>query len=210
MISRRPLVHRHRLRARAAADRCGIRRSCHRRGRRRDHGCAAGVAWTPRRQRKPAAFGEAVMEGVGMRPNAIRQKLASGQNVMGMMHFTASPMIVEVMASAGLDFFIIDFEHSPIDITMAAHLVRAGDAAGIAPLLRIPEVDVGLVKKVAQSRRAGHRSSARHAAELAKRCCARCVTSPKAFADPAPRSARPTTARPTGRNSRPRRIARSW
>jgi 2-keto-3-deoxy-L-rhamnonate aldolase RhmA len=83
-----------------------------------------------------------------MRPNPIRQKLARGDNAMGMMHFTASPMIVEVMASAGLDFFIIDFEHSPIDIGMAAHLVRAGDAAGIAPFLRIPEVDAGLVKKV--------------------------------------------------------------
>ena len=83
-----------------------------------------------------------------MRPNPIRQKLARGEQVMGMMHFTASPMIVEVMASAGLDFFIIDFEHSPIDIGMAAHLVRAGDAAGIAPLLRIPNVDPGLVKKV--------------------------------------------------------------
>src|SRR5438093_10383165 len=83
-----------------------------------------------------------------MRPNAIRQKLARGETVMGMMHFTASPMIVEVMASAGLDFFIIDFEHRPIDITMPAHLVRAGDAASIAPLLRIPDVEAGLVKKV--------------------------------------------------------------
>jgi len=83
-----------------------------------------------------------------MRPNPIRQKLAAGDSVMGMMHFTASPMLVEVMASAGLDFFIIDFEHSPIDLGMAAHLVRAGDAAGIAPLLRIPDVDAGLVKKV--------------------------------------------------------------
>ena len=83
-----------------------------------------------------------------MRPNSVRQKLAAGDVVMGMMHFTASPMIVEVMASAGLDFFIIDFEHSPIDIGMAAHLVRAGDAAGIAPLLRIPDVDGALVKKV--------------------------------------------------------------
>jgi len=82
-----------------------------------------------------------------MRPNAIREKLARGENVMGMMHFTGSPMIVEVMASAGLDFFIIDFEHSPIDIGLAAHLVRAGDAAGIAPLLRVPDVDAGLVKK---------------------------------------------------------------
>ena len=81
-------------------------------------------------------------------PNSVKQKLSAGDVVMGMMHFTASPMIVEVMASAGLDFFIIDFEHSPIDISMAAHLVRAGDAAGIAPLLRIPDVDEGLVKKV--------------------------------------------------------------
>src|ERR1043166_2898346 len=83
-----------------------------------------------------------------MRTNEIKRKLADGEVVMGMMHFTASPMLVEVMASAGLDFFIIDFEHSPIDLETAAHLVRAGDAAGIAPLLRIPEVNDGLVKKV--------------------------------------------------------------
>jgi 4-hydroxy-2-oxoheptanedioate aldolase len=83
-----------------------------------------------------------------MRSNAVRQKLERGEVVMGMMHFTASPMLVEVMASAGLDFFIIDLEHSPIDFDMVAHLVRAGDAAGIAPLLRVPDVDPGLVKKV--------------------------------------------------------------
>ena len=83
-----------------------------------------------------------------MRANMVRQKLVRGEVVMGMMHFTASPMLVEVMASAGLDFFIIDLEHSPIDLEMVAHLVRAGDAAGISPLLRIPGVDPGLVKKV--------------------------------------------------------------
>ena len=83
-----------------------------------------------------------------MRPNPVRQKLARGEIVMGMMHFSASPLLVEVMASAGLDFFIIDFEHSLIDFSMVAHLVRAGDAAGIAPLFRIPDVDPGLVKKV--------------------------------------------------------------
>lgn len=83
-----------------------------------------------------------------MRPNTVRQKLARGEVVMGMMHFSASPMMVEVMASAGLDFFVIDLEHSPIDFAMAANLVRTGDAAGIAPLLRIPEVNASLVKKV--------------------------------------------------------------
>src|SRR6516165_1781691 len=87
-------------------------------------------------------------EGVAMRPNPIRQKLARGEQVMGMMHFTASPMIVEVMASAGLDFAIIDMEHSPVDLGTAAHLVRAADAVGLTPFLRVPSVDAGLIKKV--------------------------------------------------------------
>jgi 2-keto-3-deoxy-L-rhamnonate aldolase RhmA len=65
-----------------------------------------------------------------------------------MMHFTASPMILEVMAAAGLDFAIIDMEHSPVDLGTAAHLVRAADAAGLTPFLRVPDVDAGLIKKV--------------------------------------------------------------
>ena len=80
--------------------------------------------------------------------NPIRSKLENGEVVMGMMHFSGSPMFVEVMARAGLDFFIIDMEHSPIDLGLAANLVRTGDAAGITPLVRVPEVNAGLIKKV--------------------------------------------------------------
>ena len=80
--------------------------------------------------------------------NQVRRKLERGDLVMGMMHFTGSPMLVEVMASANLDFFIIDMEHSPIDLELAAHLVRTGDAAGITPLARVPQVDSGLIKKL--------------------------------------------------------------
>lgn len=80
--------------------------------------------------------------------NTVRRKLGAGETVMGMMHFTGSPMLVEIMASAGLDFTIIDMEHSPIDIALAAHIVRAADAAGLCPLLRIPSVDPHFIKKV--------------------------------------------------------------
>jgi 4-hydroxy-2-oxoheptanedioate aldolase len=79
--------------------------------------------------------------------NAVRRKLDRGETVMGMMHFTASPMILEVMAAGGLDFAIIDMEHSPVDLGTAAHLVRAADAAGLTPFLRVPDVDAGLIKK---------------------------------------------------------------
>ena len=39
-----------------------------------------------------------------------------------MMHFTGSPMMIEVAASAGLDFVNIDMEHSPIGIELGGEL----------------------------------------------------------------------------------------
>ncbi len=80
--------------------------------------------------------------------NPIRRKLEQGKNLLGMMHFTGSPMLIEVMASAGMDFVNIDMEHSPIDSGLAAHLVRAADAAEIAPFVRVPSVDPGLIMKM--------------------------------------------------------------
>jgi 4-hydroxy-2-oxoheptanedioate aldolase len=80
--------------------------------------------------------------------NHVRRKLEQGKSLLGMMHFTGSPMLIEVMASAGMDFVNIDMEHSPIDSELAAHLIRAADAAGIAPFVRVPSVDPGLIMKM--------------------------------------------------------------
>ncbi len=81
-------------------------------------------------------------------PNRIRQLLADGKTVTGMLLFTGSPMVVEMMAAAGLDFVIIDMEHSPLDLDRAGHLIRAADAAHITPFVRVPEVDAALIKKL--------------------------------------------------------------
>jgi len=80
--------------------------------------------------------------------NQVRRKLEQGKNLIGMMHFTGCPMLVEVMASAGMDFVNIDMEHSPIDSELSAHLIRSADAAGIVPFVRVPSVDPGLIKKM--------------------------------------------------------------
>jgi 4-hydroxy-2-oxoheptanedioate aldolase len=80
--------------------------------------------------------------------NDYRNKLRDGANLVGMMHFTGSPMMIEVMAAAGMDFVNVDMEHSPIGIETVAHLVRAADAVGITPFVRVPSVDDGLIKKV--------------------------------------------------------------
>ena len=81
-------------------------------------------------------------------PNRLRQSLADGKTVTGMLLFTGSPMVVEMMAAAGLDFVIIDMEHSALDLDRAGHLIRAADAAQITPLVRVPEVDAALIKKL--------------------------------------------------------------
>ena len=80
--------------------------------------------------------------------NDVRRKLEQGKNLLGMMGFTGSPMMIEVMASAGMDFVNIDMEQSPIDIGLAAHLIRAADAAGIAPFVRVPSVDPTVILKM--------------------------------------------------------------
>ena len=80
--------------------------------------------------------------------NHIRQILSEGKTVTGMLLFTGSPMVVEIMAASGLDFVIIDMEHSALDLDRAAHLIRAADAAGITPFVRVPEVDAALIKKL--------------------------------------------------------------
>jgi 2-keto-3-deoxy-L-rhamnonate aldolase RhmA len=82
------------------------------------------------------------------RQNTLRPLLAAGKTVTGMLLFTGSPMVVEMMAIAGLDFVIIDMEHSALDLDRAAHLIRAADAANIAPFVRVPEVDAPLIKKL--------------------------------------------------------------
>lgn len=80
--------------------------------------------------------------------NAIRPALARGKILTGIILFTGSPMIVELAAAAGIDFVIIDMEHSALDLDRCAHVIRAADAAGITPFVRVPEVDAALIKKL--------------------------------------------------------------
>ena len=78
----------------------------------------------------------------------LRQKLSKGEVVTGMIGFLGTPMAVEIMARAGIDFVMIDMEHCPMDMSQLAHLVRAADASGISPLVRVPGVEPGLIKRV--------------------------------------------------------------
>lgn len=87
--------------------------------------------------------------------NPIRAALARGETVTGIILFSGSPMITELAAAAGVDFVIIDMEHCALDLDRCVHVIRAADAAGITPLVRVPQVDHALIVKLMNMGAAG-------------------------------------------------------
>ena len=71
------------------------------------------------------------------RPEPLVSRLRGGARLGGMQSFSASPVLVEAMGHAGLDFVVVDMEHCPTGLETLAHLVRAAESAGIVPLTRV-------------------------------------------------------------------------
>jgi 4-hydroxy-2-oxoheptanedioate aldolase len=64
--------------------------------------------------------------------------LAKGELAAGVGVQTASPEMVEMVAAAGYDFVYIDCEHGSFQLDTAVQMIRAAEAAGTTPLIRVP------------------------------------------------------------------------
>jgi 4-hydroxy-2-oxoheptanedioate aldolase len=73
-----------------------------------------------------------------MRENALKVRLAAGGVSAGVIVPVAEAALVEVCAMAGFDHVLIDAEHGNIDVAGCESLVRAAEAAGITPIVRVP------------------------------------------------------------------------
>jgi 4-hydroxy-2-oxoheptanedioate aldolase len=69
----------------------------------------------------------------------LRAMLRSRQAAFGAFIRVAAPPLVELCAHCGFDFVVIDAEHGPIAEREVEDLVRAGDAAGMPVVVRVPE-----------------------------------------------------------------------
>lgn len=78
------------------------------------------------------------VDPLGPTENLLKTKLASGQAVLGIWSIIPSPVVVEILALSGLDFTILDMEHGIFDVGALDNCVRACEAAGAVPLVRIP------------------------------------------------------------------------
>ncbi len=73
--------------------------------------------------------------------NRLKVKLASGHAVLGVWSIIPSPVVVEIFGLGGIDFAILDMEHGIFDVGALDSCVRACEAAGAVPLVRIPGLD---------------------------------------------------------------------
>lgn len=83
-----------------------------------------------------------------MQTNTVKAALKQGRTVIGtMMVGTKSPDVVHVLRSAGFDFLFVDTEHSPYNPETVATIIREARAAGIVPLIRVPNAEYHLMSK---------------------------------------------------------------
>lgn len=71
----------------------------------------------------------------------VREQLRQRARLVGSFQSIPTPESTEAMAFAGLDFVMIDTEHGLIGDEQIGALVRAAEATGIAPLVRMPNAD---------------------------------------------------------------------
>jgi 4-hydroxy-2-oxoheptanedioate aldolase len=80
-----------------------------------------------------------------MRESPLRAKLRAGRPVVGLLSPNTEAALVETLGLLGFDFYMLDTEHGPEGPDEAAHVVRACECAGIAPLARVRSLDPKLI-----------------------------------------------------------------
>src|SRR5438067_9095040 len=78
---------------------------------------------------------------------SLRRKLAADQPTIGLWVTLESPSITEMAVALGLDWVVIDAEHGPLDWTDIANHLRAAVRSETVALVRVAELNGGLIKR---------------------------------------------------------------
>jgi 2-keto-3-deoxy-L-rhamnonate aldolase RhmA len=82
------------------------------------------------------------------RQNVLKRKLAEGRTTVGLWVTLESPTITEIAVTLGCDWVVIDAEHGHLDFKEIQEHVRLTRNTPTTPLVRIAEVQQGLIKRV--------------------------------------------------------------
>ena len=71
--------------------------------------------------------------------NTLKRIISEKGNAVGTFLCVSTPAIVEDISYSGLDFVLIDTEHGTYDLSAAGDMIRAADARGLCPLIRVSD-----------------------------------------------------------------------
>ena len=72
--------------------------------------------------------------------NRVKEKLRAGEVALGQMLLELfTPGMAHMLANCGLDFVLYDMEHGRCDLALLSGLITSAQAAGIVPMVRVPD-----------------------------------------------------------------------
>ena len=80
--------------------------------------------------------------------NLVKEKIASGEKVVGTFFELGGNTAVECLGLSGLDFLVIDTEHGPFNIESSMDFIRTAELRNITPFARIKDISRSSVLKM--------------------------------------------------------------
>ncbi len=79
--------------------------------------------------------------------NFVKEKLESGQSVIGTWCTIPSSAVTDIISSSGVDFLIIDAEHGPITFETAQKMAAVCESRMVSPIMRLGGIDESEILK---------------------------------------------------------------
>lgn len=79
--------------------------------------------------------------------NLVKEKMEQGKQAVGTFLDLGNGTVAECLGLAGVDYFIVDTEHSPFDLPEIMECCRSAQLKGITPFVRIKEISRGSIMK---------------------------------------------------------------
>ena len=80
--------------------------------------------------------------------NLLKERLAEKEYILGAFVASCAPQNVEILAMNGLDFAILDMEHSPLGLETMVDMIRAAECYNMIAFPRVYTIETKLMRRV--------------------------------------------------------------
>ena len=80
-----------------------------------------------------------------LKHNYLKEKLEQNKLTIGTWNIINSSMVVDVIASSGIDFIVIDAEHGSISYETAQTMISICESYDVTPIMRVGEINESLI-----------------------------------------------------------------